>query len=158
MNTVIILFVFILGARPRKPFESQLFELSLRQRIGSMVSRTRLNLRRLQFSLHACHFLDRVHRIFQLLCLSKNCMYSIQTGVKTGVLLLEGIKMVVDVKEKLDIWRYSRACSKVLIIFFLYNLLSILYHATILCCVLIFTPQIAIIFRYSAARKPDSCL
>ena len=44
--------------------------------------------------------------------------------------------MVADVKEKLDIWRYSRACSKVLIIFFLYNLLSILYHATILCCVL----------------------
>ena len=58
--------------------------------------------------------------------------------------------MVADVKEKLDIWRYSRACSKVLIsiIFFLYNLLSILYHAAILCCVLIFTPQIAIIFRY----------
>ena len=47
MKTVIILFVFILGARPRKPFQSQLFELSLRQRIGSMVSRTRLNLRRL---------------------------------------------------------------------------------------------------------------
>ena len=66
--------------------------------------------------------------------------------------------MVADVKEKLDIWRYSRACSKVLIIFFLYNLLSILYHATILCCVLIFTPPIEIIFRYSAARKPDSCL
>ena len=51
MKTVIILFVFILGARPRKPFQSQLFELSLRQRIGSMVSRTRLNLRRLYFSL-----------------------------------------------------------------------------------------------------------
>ena len=48
--------------------------------------------------------------------------------------------MVADVKEKLDIWRYSMACSKVLIIFILYNLLSILYHATILCCVLIFTP------------------
>ena len=31
--------------------------------------------------------------------------------------------MVVDVKEKLDIWRYSRA--NFLIIFFLYNLLSI---------------------------------
>ena len=66
--------------------------------------------------------------------------------------------MVADVKEKPDIWRYSRACSKVLIIFFLYNILSILYRATILCCVLIFTPYIAIIFRYSAARQPGSCL
>ena len=47
MKTVIILFVFILGTRPRKPFQSQLFEISLRQRIGSMVSRTHLNLRRL---------------------------------------------------------------------------------------------------------------
>ena len=49
--------------------------------------------------------------------------------------------MVADVKEKLDIWRYSRTCSKVLIsiIFFLYNLLSILYHATILCCVDIYS-------------------
>ena len=70
--------------------------------------------------------------------------------------------MVVDVKEKLDIWRYSRTCFKVLIsiIFFIYNLLSILYHATILCCVLIFTPQMAIIFRYSrySAKARQLCL
>ena len=62
MKTVIILFVFILGARPRKPFQSQLFELSLRQRIGSMVSRTRLNLRRLYFSL--CLFLHFFSNFF----------------------------------------------------------------------------------------------
>ena len=49
------LVCFYPGARSRKPFQSQLFELSLRQRIGSMVSRTRLNLRRLYFSL--CLFL-----------------------------------------------------------------------------------------------------
>ena len=47
--------------------------------------------------------------------------------------------MVADVKEKLDIWRYSRTCSKAFIIFFLYNLLSLLYHATILCCVDIYS-------------------
>ena len=62
MKTVIILFVFILGARPRKPFQSQLFELSLRQRIGSMVSRTRLNLRRLYISL--CLFLHLFSNFF----------------------------------------------------------------------------------------------
>ena len=56
------MFVFILGARPRKPFQSQLFELSLRQRIGSMVSRTRLNLRRLYFSL--CLFLHFFSNFF----------------------------------------------------------------------------------------------
>ena len=33
--------------------------------------------------------------------------------------------MVVDVKEKLDIWRYSRASSYFFNYFFLYNLLSI---------------------------------
>ena len=53
--------------------------------------------------------------------------------------MLEGIEMVADVKEKLDIWRYSGTCSKVFIIFFLYNLLSILYDATILYCVDIFS-------------------
>ena len=72
MKTVIILFVFILGARPRKPFQSQLFELSLRQRIGSMVSRTRLNLRRLYFSLclflHLfSNFLYKLHTILRII-------------------------------------------------------------------------------------------
>ena len=72
MKTVIILFVFILGARPRKPFQSQLIELSLRQRIGSMVSRTRLNLRRLYFSLclflHLfSNFLYKLHTILRII-------------------------------------------------------------------------------------------
>ena len=72
MKTVIILFVFILGARPRKPFQSQLFELSLRQRIGSMVSRTRLNLRRLYFSLclflHLfSNFLYKLHTLLRII-------------------------------------------------------------------------------------------
>ena len=72
MKTFIILFVFILGARPRKPFQSQLFELSLRQRIGSMVSRTRLNLRRLYFSLclflHLfSNFLYKLHTILRII-------------------------------------------------------------------------------------------
>ena len=72
MKKVIILFVFILGARPRKPFQSQLFELSLRQRIGSMVSRTRLNLRRLYFSLclflHLfSNFLYKLHTILRII-------------------------------------------------------------------------------------------
>ena len=49
-----ILFVFILSARSRKPFQSQLSQLSLRQRIGSKVSRTRLNLRQLFLYLHIC--------------------------------------------------------------------------------------------------------
>ena len=40
-------FVFILSARPRKLFQSQLSELSLRQWIGSTVSLTHLNLRQL---------------------------------------------------------------------------------------------------------------
>ena len=72
MKTVIILFVFILGARPRKPFQSQLFELSLRQRIGSMVSRTRLNLRRLYFSLclfshFFSNFFIQLHTILRII-------------------------------------------------------------------------------------------
>ena len=45
------LVCFYPGARSRKPFQSELLELSLRQRIGSMVSRTCLNLRRLYFPL-----------------------------------------------------------------------------------------------------------
>ena len=66
------MFVFILGARARKPFQSQLFELSLRQRIGSMVSRTRLNLRRLYFSLclflHLfSNFLYKLHTILRII-------------------------------------------------------------------------------------------
>ena len=66
------MFVFILGARSRKPFQSQLFELSLRQRIGSMVSRTRLNLRRLYFSLclflHLfSSFLYKLHTILRII-------------------------------------------------------------------------------------------
>ena len=66
------MFVFILGARSRKPFQSQLFELSLRQRIGSMVSRTRLNLRRLYFSLclflHLfSNFLYKLHTILRII-------------------------------------------------------------------------------------------
>ena len=47
-KTLIILFVFILRARHRKPFQSQLSELSQRQRKGSKVNRTRLNLRQLK--------------------------------------------------------------------------------------------------------------
>ena len=43
--------------------------------------------------------------------------------------------MVADVKEKLDIWRYSRACSKVLIIFFLYNLKYIISCNDFMLCV-----------------------
>ena len=51
MKTILILFVFILSACPRKPFQSKLSELSLRQRIGSKVSGTHLNLRQLYFYL-----------------------------------------------------------------------------------------------------------
>ena len=41
------MFVSILSARSRQPFQSQLSELSSRQRKGSKVSRTRLKLRQL---------------------------------------------------------------------------------------------------------------
>ena len=105
MKTVIILFVFILGARPRKPFQSQLFELSLRQRIGSMVSRTRLNLRRLYFSL--CLFLH----------LFSNFLYKLHTKQLTPFTSLVAKLKEIVCKQKH--WKFKIA-MKVFISSFVY--------------------------------------
>ena len=49
-------------------------------------------------------------------------MYSFPTWRKQGVQPREGFRMVTDVKEKLDKWRYSRAWTEdficIIIIFF----------------------------------------